>query len=70
MFTPKFIGAGVICEPWFTGSPEICELWKNVNHNTKFTEKMCELGSHKFGSQKFGSRALFVNIEKILLKNM
>ena len=52
------------------GSPEICELWKNVNHNTKFTEKMCELGSHKFGSQTFGSRALFVNIEKNLLKNM
>jgi hypothetical protein len=26
------LGAGVICEPWFTGSPEICELEKNVNH--------------------------------------
>jgi hypothetical protein len=25
-------GAGVICEPWFTGSPEICELKKNLNH--------------------------------------
>jgi len=76
----KNYGAGVICEPWFTGSLEICELRKNVNHNSKFTEKMCELGSQKlssqnfgsqkFGSQKFGSRALFVNIEKILLKNM
>ena len=64
------LGAGVICEPWFTGSPEICELWKNVNHNTKFTEKMCELGSQKLNSQNFGSRSIFVNIEKILLKNM
>ena len=74
MFTPKFIGAGVICEPWFTGSPEICELRKNVNHNSKFTGKMCELGSQKlssqnFGTQKFGSRTLFVNIKEILLKN-
>jgi hypothetical protein len=40
-------GAGVICEPWFTGSPEICELRKNVNHNSKFTGKMCEIGSQK-----------------------
>ena len=65
----------VICEPWFTGSLEICELRKNVNHNSKFTGKMRELGSQnlssqKFGSQKIGSHALFVNIEKILLKNM
>jgi hypothetical protein len=68
-------GAGVICEPWFTGSPEICELRKNVNLNSKFTGKMSELGSQKlssqkFGSQKFGSRTLFVNLKKILLKNM
>ncbi len=68
-------GAGVICEPWFTGSPEIRELRKNVNLNSKSTGKIGELGSQKlssqnFGSQKFGSRTLFVNIKKILHKNM
>jgi hypothetical protein len=52
----KRFDAGAICEPWFTGSREICELWKNVNHKSKFTEKMCELGS-----QKFGSRILFIS---------
>ena len=29
---PNFFSAGVICEPWFTGYREICELQKNVNH--------------------------------------
>jgi hypothetical protein len=66
----KNIGAGVNCEPWFTGSPEICELRKNVNHNSKFARKMSELGSQKLSSQNFGSRTLFVNMKKILLKNM
>ncbi len=28
----KKIGAWVICEPRFTSSREICELWENVNH--------------------------------------
>ncbi len=61
----QYLGAGVICEPWFTGSPEICELRKNVNLNSKFTGKMGELGSQKlssqnFVSQKLGSRTLFV----------
>jgi hypothetical protein len=28
----KYLGPGVIYEPWFTGSPEICELRKNGNH--------------------------------------
>ena len=59
-FYRKKFGAEVIFEPWFTGSREICELWKNVNHKSKFTEKMCELGS-----QKFGSRTLFNNINNI-----
>ena len=26
----KFV-AEVICEPWFTGKSEMCQLWKNVN---------------------------------------
>ena len=62
------------------GSLEICELRENVNHNSKLTEKMCELGSQKlssqnfgsqkFGSQKFGSRTFFVNIKKFLHKNI
>ena len=26
-------GACVICEPWLTGSRDLCELWKYVNHN-------------------------------------
>ena len=51
------MGAWVICEPWFTGTREICELWKNRNHKSKFTEKASELGSHKFGSRTF-----FINI--------
>ncbi len=46
----KKIGAWVICEPWFTGSRYFCELWKYVNHKSKFTEKSCEPGSQKFGS--------------------
>ena len=29
----------VICEPWFSGSRDLCELWKYVNHKSKFTEK-------------------------------
>ena len=37
--------AWVICEPWFTGSRDLCELWKYVNHKSKFTEK--------FGSRTF-----------------
>jgi hypothetical protein len=28
----KIIDAWVICEPWFIGSLEICELWRNVKH--------------------------------------
>ena len=60
----NFCGAWVICEPWFTGSRDLCELWKYVNHKSKFTEKSCEPGSQKFGSQKsgsqkFGSRTIF-----------
>ncbi len=47
----KFCGAWVICEPWFTGSRDLCELWKYVNHKSKFTEKSCEPGSQKFGSR-------------------
>jgi hypothetical protein len=49
------IGAGVICEP-FSVSRKNCELLKNVNHKSKFTEKMCELGTHEFSS-----RILFLN---------
>ena len=49
-------GAWVICEPWFTGSRDLCELWKYVNHKSKFTEKSCEPGLQKFGSQKSGSQ--------------
>ena len=45
----KILGAWVICEPRFTGSREICELWKNVNLRSKFTGKSREPGSHKFG---------------------
>ena len=51
-------GAWVICEPRFTGSREICELWKNVNLKSKFTGKSREPGSHKFGSHKLGSHKL------------
>ena len=40
----------------FTGSREICELWENVNHKSKFTEKSREPGSHKLGS-----RTIFLN---------
>ena len=40
-----------MCEPRFTGLREICELCKNVNLKSKFTEKSCEPGSHKFGTQ-------------------
>ena len=29
----KYQGAWAICEPWFTGSRDFCELWKNVNQN-------------------------------------
>ena len=59
-----FFGAWVICEPWFIGSRDLCELWKYMNHKSKFTEKSCEpgsqkSGSQKFGSQKFGSRTIF-----------
>ena len=50
------MGAWVICEPWFTGSRDFCELWKYVNHKSKFIEKSCAPGSQKFGSQKFGSQ--------------
>ena len=73
----KHVGAWVICEPRFTGSREICELWKNVNLKSKFTGKSREpgshkfgshkLGSHKLGSHKLGSRSLFVNILIFLL---
>ena len=28
----KHFGAWVICEPWFIGSRDLCELWKYVNH--------------------------------------
>ena len=49
-------GAWVICEPWFTGSRDLCELWKYVNHKSKFTEKSCEPGSQKSFSQKSGSQ--------------
>ncbi len=42
---------------------KFCELWKNVNHKSKFTEKLCELGS-----QKFGSRSLFINIFSIQIR--
>ena len=52
----NFCGAWVICEPWFTGSRDLCELWKYVYQNSKYTEKSCESGSQKFGSQKFGSQ--------------
>ena len=31
LYKSNFFGAWVICEPWFTGSREICELWKIVN---------------------------------------
>ena len=41
-------GAWVICEPRFTGSREICELWKSVNLKSKFTGKSREPSSHKF----------------------
>ena len=52
----NFCGAWVICEPWFTGSRDLCELWKYANHKSKSTEKSCEPGSQKFGSQKSGSQ--------------
>jgi hypothetical protein len=29
----SIFGAWVICEPWFTGSRDFCELCKYVNHN-------------------------------------
>jgi hypothetical protein len=35
------------------GAWVICELWKYVNHKSKFTEKSCEPGSQKFGSRNF-----------------
>ena len=53
------MGAWVICEPCFTGSRDLCELWKYANHKSKSTEKSCEPGSQKFGSQKSGSRTNF-----------
>ncbi len=46
-------GAWVICEPWFTGSRDLCELWKYVNQKSKFTEKSCEPDIQKFGSRTF-----------------
>ena len=51
----KILGALVICIPRFTGSREICELWKDVSHKSKFTEKLSEPGSHYLVSHNLGS---------------
>ncbi len=74
------LGLGKNILPNYLGAGVICELRKNVNHNSKFTGKICELGSQKlspqnfgslkFSSQKFGSRTRFDNIKKILHKNL
>jgi hypothetical protein len=32
-------GAWVICETWFTGSRDFCELWKHVNHTYHYSRK-------------------------------
>ena len=50
-------GAEVTFEPMFTGLRDICELWKMWTLKQNSGEKMCEVGS-----QKFGSRNLFINI--------
>ena len=53
-----YFGAWVICGTWFTGSREICELWKDVNLKSKFTEKTCDKYKRKY---KLDSRAFFFN---------
>ena len=45
-------GATVGCEPWFTGSREICELGKNVNHK-KITKKKFRTGELNYVNQAY-----------------